>query len=381
MNVDVAGAVLGFLLASTATLVVAKLQRQTDEKKLENERANLKEQLNTEKAITKEKLNAEKAITAEKLAQQQTRLLNERVIAAAAQLGHDQGAVRLAGVYAMAALADDFARNDDLLRSQMCIDVLCGFLRLPDQQGAAQRPWRHKHNQEVRNTVIRTIRDHLTDGAAVSWRGFDLDFTGVVFEGGHFAGATFARKVSFIGATFTGDGVDFYDTRFVGAETVDFGYAKFTNGRTDFGEAKFGGARVNFGGAEFSGGEVNFGGANFTRGQVDFGGAQFTGGIVKFDYGRFNGGQVRFNHAAFTGSEVDFGHAEFADGQVDFQAVQAWDTPPKFNDITGSPSVLLLPPGVAPLLSSISQKRLALPTPRHADEPTIPADHTTSFNV
>ena len=44
-------------------------------------------------------------------AHDRTRLLNERFTAIAAQLGNDQAAVRLAGVHAMAGLADDWEEN------------------------------------------------------------------------------------------------------------------------------------------------------------------------------------------------------------------------------------------------------------------------------
>ena len=50
---------------------------------------------------------------------------NERFTAIAAQLGDAQPAVRLAGVYAMADLADDWAEN-----RQACIDVLCAYPRM-----------------------------------------------------------------------------------------------------------------------------------------------------------------------------------------------------------------------------------------------------------
>jgi hypothetical protein len=61
------------------------------------------------------------------LAEQRTRTLNERFATAAGQLGSDKPpAVRLAGVYAMAGLADDWTEN-----RQTCVDVLCGYLRLP----------------------------------------------------------------------------------------------------------------------------------------------------------------------------------------------------------------------------------------------------------
>ena len=52
----------------------------------------------------------------------------ERFGAAAAQLGNPDVAVRIAGVYAMAGVADE---SPDFARRQQCIDVLCGYLRLP----------------------------------------------------------------------------------------------------------------------------------------------------------------------------------------------------------------------------------------------------------
>ncbi|MGW4641622.1 hypothetical protein ACWEN6_24080 [Sphaerisporangium sp. NPDC004334] len=57
---------------------------------------------------------------------EQAKLFHERFTTAAGQLGHEVPAVRLAGVHAMAALADDWADG-----RQMCIDVLCAYLRMP----------------------------------------------------------------------------------------------------------------------------------------------------------------------------------------------------------------------------------------------------------
>src|ERR1700745_1771563 len=48
------------------------------------------------------------------LAEQRTRTLNERFATAAEQLGSDKPAVRLAGVYAMAGLADHWAGNVEI---------------------------------------------------------------------------------------------------------------------------------------------------------------------------------------------------------------------------------------------------------------------------
>ncbi|MET8212815.1 hypothetical protein ABZT51_44110 [Streptomyces sp. NPDC005373] len=57
----------------------------------------------------------------------------ERYAKAAEQLGHDQPAVRLAGVYAMARLADDWTEQ-----RQVCVDVLCAYLRMPYQPDDTQ---------------------------------------------------------------------------------------------------------------------------------------------------------------------------------------------------------------------------------------------------
>jgi uncharacterized protein YjbI with pentapeptide repeats len=92
----------------------------------------------------------------------------------------------------------------------------------------------------------------------VSWQGLDLDFTGVVFDGGDFTDAQ-----------FSGGTVLFSLARFSGGE-VDFSGAEFSGGQGGFIEAQFSGGMVLFGSAEFSGGDVHFDGAQFSGGEVDF---------------------------------------------------------------------------------------------------------------
>src|SRR5215510_8510474 len=169
------------------------------------------------------------------LADQRTRTLNERFDTVAEHLGSDKPpAVRVAAVYAMAGLADDWPEH-----RQMCVEVLCGYLRMPyeaepggDAPVEKRLAWRA--SREVRHTVIRVIAAHLNGTAPVSWCGLNFDFAGAVFDGGDFSGA------------------------------------------------KFSGGTANFTGAEFSGGEVSFGGAEFSGGTVGFGGAGFSGGTVDF---------------------------------------------------------------------------------------------------
>ena len=296
------------------------------------------------------------------LAEQRTRTLNERFATAADQLGSDKPAVRLAGVYAMAGLADDWEKN-----RQTCVDVLCAYLRMPyepDPGQDASRPQRLAFQaiREVRHTVIRVITAHLKDDASEPWQDLDFDFTGVAFDGGDFVGAhfragtvlfseaRFSGEVGFGHTLFSGGGVSFHGAEFSGGRvsftgaqfsggTVDFAGAEFSGSPVSFNQARFSGGRVGFDDAEFSGG-VSFNGAEFAGGEVDFYAAKFSGGEVDFYGAGFSRGKVDFEEAQFYGGTVRFDYALFTGGLVDFSKVRDWSYPPKFPWI-GTP-----PPGV-----------------------------------
>jgi hypothetical protein len=277
------------------------------------------------------------------LTEQRTRTLNERFAAAAGQLGSDKPPeVRLAGVYAMAGLADDWPEN-----RQTCVDVLCGYLRIPyepDPGHDAPEPQQlaFRASREVRHTVIRVITAHLQDGVAAAWQGLYFDLTGVVFDGGDFVGAQFSGGgVSFNDAVFSGGRVRFNLAEFSGG-AVYFEHAEFSGGGVNFGSARFSGGSVHFHHAGFSGGTVGFDGTEFSGGTVGFGGARFSGATVGFDRAKFSGGTVDFYGAKFSSGTVDFLTAQFSGGEVDFSGADDWSSPPAFSwGRTGSP-----PPGV-----------------------------------
>lgn len=280
-------------------------------------------------------------------AREQGKAMTDRFGAAAEQLGADQSAVRMAGAYAMARLADDWPRQ-----RQTCIDVLCGYLRMPhapkapeDEQTLAV--WQRE--REVRQTVLRLIGGHLRDDAIESWRGHDLDFTGAVIDQADFRGARFTGgDIIFLNAVFTGYGreqVVFDDVEFAEGSSVYFRLAEFRGGH------------VRFDRAVFSGGWVTFDGARFTGAEVSFRQARFTGGEVRFEDAEFAGGIVDFTGATFTGSTVDFREhhlptrywtvpaARFSGGTVDFSRVDGFDQPPYFG-LRTTPGGLKLPSGV-----------------------------------
>ncbi|MGW6927516.1 pentapeptide repeat-containing protein [Streptomyces sp. NPDC054950] len=325
----------------------------------------------------------------------------DRYTTAAEQVGHDQAAVRLAGVYALARLADDWQEQ-----RQVCIDVLCAYLRMPYQTDT-DVPGYKEGELEVRLTVIGLIRDHLRldPGDPHSWRGHDFDFTGMTFDGGDFSFAVFSGgtvrfdsatfsggivrfdgavfsggTVRFNGATFSGGTVRFDGTTFSGSKvsftsalfsgglvrfirarfsdgkvsfdramfygaTVDFSRTMFCGGRVSFTVAEVSGSCVRFIRARFSDGKVSFTGAMFADGIVDFDDTTFSGGTVDFNGATFFDGTVRFTGAMFSGGRVSFFGTTFSGGSVDLRSVASWASPPRFDDWVWAdpPAGLLLP--------------------------------------
>jgi uncharacterized protein YjbI with pentapeptide repeats len=297
-----------------------------------------------------------------------SKLFNDRFIAACAELGNDAAAVRLAAVYTVARLADDWQRE-----RQACIDVLCAYLRLPYQPHPDQPGWKDGE-REVRFSATRIIRNHLrrTTDDPLTWRGYDLDLAGATFDGGDFTlahfsggtvtfnGATFSggtvsfRGASFSGGTVTFDGAtlsggagSFYGATFSGG-TVSFDGATFSGGAVSFGEATFSGATVTFDLATFSGGGVSFALATFSGGTVSLDMATVSGGLVSFNQATFSGGRVSLDMATFSGGLVTFAQATVSDGTVTFHRATfsggtvdlsaIYDVPPTFADCTISPN-------------------------------------------
>jgi uncharacterized protein YjbI with pentapeptide repeats len=325
MNAQVVAAIIAAsvsVLTLIGTLAAQYLGRRATSRDTERTLTEQSKQLDRTLAEQREQLDKTLAEQREQLdrtlAEQRTRTLNERFATAADQLGSDKPpAVRLAGVYAMAGLADDWPVN-----RQTCVDVLCAYLRLPydPDPGDEADPaaWAaYRANGEVRYTVIRLIGAHLRDGAAVSWQGLNFDFTGVIFDGG-----------SFSGARFSGGEVSFRQAEFSGGE-VSFRQAEFSGGEVSFYAARFRGSTVDFSGAGCSGGEVSFRRGVFSGGTVDFDAARFSGGTVSFRRCVFSGGTVTFRRCVFSGGTVDFSAAGFSGGTVDFTSPGAWIFPPR----------------------------------------------------
>ncbi len=187
--------------------------------------------------------------------------LRDRYTNAAEQLGDDSAAVRLAGVFAMAALADDWSMRSEAAESQTCIDVLCAYLRAPRKSDGRED---HKADLQVRQSIVSTISMHLQPEALKSWRSCNFDFTDAVFDFDVvFRGAEFGGDFTWFGGVkFSGRVARFDDTKFYG-RFASFRGATFDTERNSFCRAEFAGTTTLFGGASFSG-ESTFDGSRFS---------------------------------------------------------------------------------------------------------------------
>ncbi|WP_198663717.1 pentapeptide repeat-containing protein [Jiangella endophytica] len=266
-----------------------------------------------------------RAVAAEK--REDTRLFTERFRSAAEQMGSDKAAVRLAGLYALRELGDDWVSG-----RQMCADVICAYLRMPfrgpfsmgsegDEELAVEAGSESGAQEfQVRLTAQKLIASRLPErgtskGLPNSWdialdlsgaHLINLDLSLKVILSMKCDRATFHGDTWFNGSVFLDD-VGFYDTVFNGRAVFTgatfrrhggFAGSKMLNGAY-FVKAKF---DID---AEFLraglGGEVEFRGASVLHGRFDFHDAQFDGRLnfSRVDWGS-NGAEKVFVGASAT---------------------------------------------------------------------------------
>lgn len=188
--------------------------------------------------------------------------LRARYVTAAEQIGGKSTLVRLAGVNAMAQLADEWEAKRDA-----CVDVLCAYLRLPQRRtddGSLDET-----DGEIRRTVQRLIAQGFKQSKQLEggckWPKTDLNLTGAALHDFRMPHASLERAV-FREAVFTGS------TTFIGSTFRD----------ADFYRATFDGA--TFSGCSFS--RASFAGTTFNK-DVRFKRAIFTG-MITFTHATFH---------------------------------------------------------------------------------------------
>ncbi|QVI29267.1 pentapeptide repeat-containing protein [Mycolicibacterium neoaurum] len=260
------------------------------------------------------------------------RELRARFSSIAEQLGSENFAVRHAGAYALAALADDWHRFDNDAERQVCVNFLCAQLRSPRQlidrivDGYPQQV-ESRQDLEVRNTMIALIREHRplgetsqtgdwksclldlsgADLSRTNLEGMDLsdvnlddaNLTGVIAIGSNLSRAKM-RRANITGAEFSGATLvdaDFYYAR-----------SELEENRQGYGPPEFG--SCNLQGAKFvavSMPEVQFPRADLSR--AAFGSSRIAD--ANFDHAKLHGAKLWLKLEGATFRKADLRGASF----------------------------------------------------------------------
>ncbi len=278
----------------------------------------------------RERASAERAERAAELARKdvEQEKAEQKLLNAVQQLGSESPQVRIAGVYALADVADTY-RGD---YRQRVVNILCGYLRTPrgtwetvadtnadDGETTSEKVY-VSNDGAVESTVLEVLSRHLrkrrentaTHDAVTQdvdddqlWCDCTIDLhDAVITESVSFTGVTLASDVSFQGArfhtfaTFQGASFDAH---------VTFRGATF-NADTSFWDATFN-ADTIFRGATFNA-DTSFRGATFNADTI-FRGATFNAN-TSFEGATFNA-HVTFRGATFNADTIFWGATFNAD--------------------------------------------------------------------
>ena len=277
----------------------------------------------------REKIETDKAKNEQDHIRQVHAERRSRYTTAIEQLSSDKASIRLGGVYTLVGLVDEWLADDKTIpnieerrkEGQVIINNLCAYIRSPfllaerskrldepyakdlqknfggdiekfneDKQYFAQEKAALEEERQVRQSIIKEMREHLSKNYSKSsfWSDLDYDFSNAhFFYPVNFNDSYFGASLNFFGATFT-ERADFSEATFTQA---NFSRATFT--QANFSEATF--TQANFSRAKFTE-HADFSGATFTE-RADFSGAKFTG-YASFFEATFT--QANFSRAKFT---------------------------------------------------------------------------------
>ncbi|MFI6712753.1 hypothetical protein ACIBF7_40370 [Nonomuraea sp. NPDC050478] len=163
-------------------------------------------------------------LTERESAREDEAAFSERYIKAADLLANERPAARLAAVHALAILADDWIAG-----KAACTLALASYMRLP--MPATESGMERAGEREVRRTVWKVIRSHLTDRTEkTSWHDQELDFSG-----GHFDNVDLDKTVlhdvvmQFRNCVFEGGEIRLRGTKLTGRTRIDFTGSTFKN--------------------------------------------------------------------------------------------------------------------------------------------------------
>ena len=192
--------VIAALVVITGVIITLVVQRRTSRETVDQVRRSAESAALSAAAADRSSKAAEEAVgvnreTAAAFAKRaEADDLAKRYQEAATQLGHDKAAVRLAGAYAMARLADDWPEQ-----RQSCVDVLCAYLRMPIHDETTQAV---EGEKQVRIAILRLVGDHLDASRPINWCDCDFDFSYAELPVVEWSEPTFRKRPDFSHARF-----------------------------------------------------------------------------------------------------------------------------------------------------------------------------------
>ncbi|EFC86842.1 hypothetical protein [Parafrankia sp. EUN1f] len=278
----------------------------------------------------------------------QIRLLSERFSTASTLLGNQEAAAtRLAGVYAMATLADEWEDQ-----RQSCVDVLCAYLRLPYSLTDLDRAER-----QVRFAVYSVIRSHLSPESPISWRNLSFDLSDANLCDGSLAGIEITEgSLSLANSIVSKPGFSLDGAEFRNA-TVDLSGLRVESGKLSFTGTIFIDSIVNaYASSVLSDGVIDFGNANiFGRSALKFEKMSLNGGWLNFDRtsilwdrtarmpphessisfkdSKFDGGLCTFRNMEVESSRIGI-HSDRRPSPIDFSSTRSTNSIVSFSKAT-----------------------------------------------
>lgn len=231
---------------------------------------------------------------------ERTKLFNERFKVAAELLNGDQIGLRIAGVSAMAGLADDWEAQ-----RQTCVNALIDYLKLSSDS----------QDTEVVNRIFRALRERLgTPRRTGPWSSLNFDFTGMRFVDADFSERTFKGEVIFDGAEFTGDNTSFERTVFRNTVLSCHG-TTFTRTRANFQDAYFDNSTAEFVGATFDDAVIDLRRIDLTGRAIFFYRCAFQQSRLVGRDADLDMGAIRIELSTLTDSEIDMWDVQGADAE------------------------------------------------------------------
>ncbi|WP_280497617.1 pentapeptide repeat-containing protein [Nocardia asiatica] len=150
------GQPLATLLAGAGALSAGILAYVNGERSRGSSKVQHEERLDSERERHRIDLDRERERHREDSRHTKESALRDRYTAIATQIAHDSAAIRQAGVYALAALADDWHAFGEDDERQVCINLLQWYLRVPFPEGNdPEKP--DLSEREIRQTIVALL--------------------------------------------------------------------------------------------------------------------------------------------------------------------------------------------------------------------------------